>query len=95
MKTEKIFNFLYALGAAIVIFGAWQKITHRQLADIFLTIGLLTEVGLFVIMAFQSFIKTPTSEAAQSYPKIEHADNSGLTESVNNLNKTIKQVFNR
>ena len=27
------------MGAAIVIFGAWQKITHQPLADFFLTAG--------------------------------------------------------
>lgn len=94
MKTEKIFNFLYALGAAIVIFGAWQKITHRPLADVFLTIGLLTEVGLFVIMAFQELVKKHSSESSP-YPKIQGSDNSALTDSINNLNQTIKHVFNR
>lgn len=94
MKTDKIFNFLYAFGAAIVIFGAWQKITHRPLADIFLTLGLLTEVVLFVIMAFQELFKKSSSEIV-SYTKTEKIDNSVLTDSLNNLNQTIKQVFNR
>lgn len=97
MKSEKAFNFLYALGAAIVIFGAWQKITHRPLADLFLTIGLLTEVGLFVVMAFQElFNNNDVKERMQGYidgsPK---KNNSELTESVNSLNQTIKQIFNR
>jgi hypothetical protein len=97
MKTEKLFNFLYALGAAIVIFGAWQKITHRPLADIFLTIGLLTEVALFIIMAFQElFNNDDLKERMRKYRDGSlTTDSSSLTESVNNLNQTIKQVFNR
>lgn len=96
MKTQKLINFLYALGAAIVIFGAWQKITHRPFADIFLTIGLLTEVVLFVIMAFQElFNNNDINGRMRKYQDGSAASNTALTESVNNLNQTIKQVFNR
>lgn len=40
------------MGAAIVIFGAWQKITHQPMADFFLTAGLITEAIIFVVYAF-------------------------------------------
>ena len=35
-STERIVNVMVCMGAAIVIFGAWQKITHQPLADFFL-----------------------------------------------------------
>jgi hypothetical protein len=49
---EKAVNIVVCLGAAIVIFGAWQKITHQPLADFFLTAGLLTEALIFIVYAF-------------------------------------------
>lgn len=49
-------NFFYSIGAAIVILGAWLKITHITLGPITgnfaLTIGLVTEAIIFVIFAF-------------------------------------------
>jgi gliding motility-associated protein GldL len=40
------------VGAAIVIFGALQKILHTELANFFLTAGLLTEALIFLVYAF-------------------------------------------
>lgn len=94
MKAEKVFNFVYAIGAAIVVYGAWLKITHKQTADLFLTIGLLTEVAIFVIIGLQELLKKSTTDIT-AYPKVESSNNTELTESVNNLTKTIKQIFNR
>lgn len=94
MKTDKFFNFLYSIGAAVVIYGALLKITHKGNADLFLTIGLITEVIIFTLTAFHELFKKHASEIV-SYPKMDVVDNSALTESVNKLNHTIKQVFNR
>ena len=38
-RFEKVVNVITSIGASIVIFGAWQKITHQTYADLFLTIG--------------------------------------------------------
>lgn len=49
-------NFFYSIGAAIVILGAWLKITHINIGpitgNIALTVGLITEAIIFVIFAF-------------------------------------------
>jgi gliding motility-associated protein GldL len=50
-STERVVNVVVCMGAAIVIFGAWQKITHQALADFFLTAGLLTEAVIFIVYA--------------------------------------------
>jgi hypothetical protein len=55
---------------------------------------LVTEVIIFTLTGFHELFKRPSANVS-SYPKIERADTSSLTESVNNLNQTIKQVFNR
>jgi gliding motility-associated protein GldL len=79
-STEKLVNIIVCVGAAVVIFGAWQKITHQRLADFFLTAGLLTESLIFLIYAF---LPPPGGEMrilAEALPKLAGAnsDNPSL-----------------
>jgi gliding motility-associated protein GldL len=76
-STERIVNVIVCMGAAIVIFGAWQKITHQALADFFLTAGLITEAIIFVVYAF---LPPPGSEMhaiAEALPKLAGSANTG------------------
>lgn len=76
-STERIVNVIVCMGAAIVIFGAWQKITHQALADFFLTAGLITEAIIFVVYAF---LPPPGSEMhaiAEALPKLAGSGNAG------------------
>jgi gliding motility-associated protein GldL len=76
-STERIVNIIVCMGAAIVIFGAWQKITHQPLADFFLTAGLITEAVIFVVYAF---LPPPGSEMhaiAEALPKMANNANTG------------------
>ncbi len=69
-STEKLVNVIVCVGAAVVIFGAWQKITHQKLANFFLTAGLLTEALIFMVYAF---LPPPGSEMhalAEALPKL-------------------------
>lgn len=52
-KGKIIMNFIYGVGAAVVIVGAWAKILHLPIANIMITVGLLTEAFIFVISAFE------------------------------------------
>lgn len=52
-RWKTIMNFVYGMGAAVVIVGALFKILHLKGADIMLTVGLLTEAGIFIISAFE------------------------------------------
>ena len=75
-STERLVNVIVCIGAAIVIFGAWQKITHQPLADFFLTAGLITEAVIFVVYAF---LPPPGSEMhaiAEALPKLASNSNS-------------------
>lgn len=94
MNKERIFNFSYALGAAAVIIGAMGKIMHYSWSDIVLQISLITEAGIFVLLAIQELLKKESMivTTQQIGASVDHSE---LTESVNQLNKTIKQVFNR
>lgn len=76
-STDRVVNVIVCMGAAIVIFGAWQKITHQPLADFFLTAGLITEAIIFVVYAF---LPPPGSEMhaiAEILPKLAGNSNAG------------------
>ena len=53
---KKTMNFVYGMGAAVVIIGALFKIQHITLGPItgglMLTIGLIVEAGVFAVSAF-------------------------------------------
>ena len=49
---QRLFNFAYSIGAAIVIWGALFKILHLPGGNALLCIGMGTEVVMFLITAF-------------------------------------------
>lgn len=51
-KGQRFFNFAYSIGAAIVIWGALFKLLHLPGGNLLLTIGMGTEVLMFVLSAF-------------------------------------------
>lgn len=51
-KGQRFFNFAYSIGAAIVIWGALFKILHLQGGNMLLSIGMGTEVLMFILTAF-------------------------------------------
>lgn len=67
VKIDKYLNVLFCIGAAVVIFGALAKIQHWQSADLFITTGLLSEVGIFLIMGVVE-AKKPKENAQQGEP---------------------------
>lgn len=63
---------VYGIGAAVVILGALFKIMHWPGAGAMLTIGLLTEAGIFIISAFQPVHLDP--DWAKVYPQLAEED---------------------
>lgn len=49
---QRLFNFAYSIGAAIVIWGALFKILHLPGDNLLLSIGMGTEVLMFILTAF-------------------------------------------
>lgn len=47
-KVSKWFDVLVSLAAAVVLFGALQKLLHSPIADLMLKIGLYTEAAIFL-----------------------------------------------
>ena len=58
LRQKKLMNMVYGLGAAVVLIGALFKILHFSIGPltggVMLTIGLLTEAGIFIFSAFES-----------------------------------------
>jgi gliding motility-associated protein GldL len=68
--TERLVNVLVCVGAAVVIFGAWAKILHKSFADTMLTVGLLTEAGIFLLYAFLPPPGGEMAKIAEALPKM-------------------------
>lgn len=49
---QRFFNFAYSIGAAVVIWGALFKILHLPGGDVLLSVGMCTEVLMFILTAF-------------------------------------------
>ncbi|WP_226064177.1 type IX secretion system motor protein PorL/GldL [Kaistella polysaccharea] len=77
---EATYNFIYSIGAAIVILGALFKMTHWSIGpltgNVTLAIGLITEAIIFTIFAFDA----PKSEESYAwenvYPELLDSDAS-------------------
>lgn len=67
---EAVYNFIYSIGAAIVILGALFKMTHWSLGpltgNVTLAIGLITEAIIFTIFAFDA----PKSEESYAWENV-------------------------
>lgn len=67
---EAVYNFIYSIGAAIVILGALFKMTHWSIGpltgNVTLAIGLITEAIIFTIFAFDA----PKSEESYAWENV-------------------------
>lgn len=52
-----LIDVLVSAGAAVIIFAAWAKLTHKSYADVMLTTGMWTETAIFLVYAAIEWIK--------------------------------------
>ncbi|HEX9511362.1 MAG TPA: hypothetical protein VF939_12825 [Puia sp.] len=90
MRLEKIINTAYSFGAAIVVFGAWGKLEHKDFGDIALTAGLLTETCIFFIYGLMEWRRDPAPQPAEQKPT--SSDGSASPEDVGELTATMQQT---
>ena len=64
-------NFLYSIGALVVLLGALFKLQHWPYANIILPIGMLTEVVIFFFSAFEPSVEIP--DWSKVYPQLREA----------------------
>lgn len=89
MLLDKIINTAFSLGAAIVIFGAWSKIEHKDYGDKALTAGLLTETGIFCVYGLLEWRKEP---ARNEVPPAPLEGSPAYKENVEELTDSIRQT---
>lgn len=87
---NKVLNTAYSIGAAIVVFGAWGKIEHKDFGDTALTAGLLTEVVLFLVYGIMEWRKE--SETTKT---IANSGNGGNTEELTDALKGVSTTLNK
>jgi len=88
-STERLVNVFVCVGAAVVIFGAWAKILHKPIANVMLTVGLLTEAVIFIIYAFLPPPGHEMEALAEALPKL--GGNSG-NPSLNAMDKMMQEA---
>jgi gliding motility-associated protein GldL len=52
-----LIDVLVSLGASVIIFAAWAKLTNQSFADALLSVGMWTESGIFLIYAILEWVK--------------------------------------
>ena len=81
---QRFFNFAYSIGAAIVIWGALFKILHLPGGNMLLSIGMGTEVLMFILSAFDR--PAPEYKWERIYPALAEDVNAGeIPESAHSL----------
>ncbi len=66
-----LIDVLVSAGAAVIIFAAWAKITHKSYADTMLTVGMWTETAIFLVYAIIEWVKPKSHE--EDVPEVEVA----------------------
>lgn len=98
---KKLMNFLYGMGAAVVIVGALFKLMHWPGAGPMLIVGLLTEAFIFGLSAFEApekdldwslvYPELAGGEASPKGKKENPADAQGLlSQKLDNMLKEAK-----
>jgi len=93
MHFEKIMNTLYSFAAAVVIFGAWAKLEHRDYGSLALTVGLLTETGIFFLYGLMEWSKKPAEKADPIDPPVSNERAEDLTTTLKQTNRLLNKVF--
>lgn len=57
-----LIDVLVSAGAAVIIFAAWAKLTHKSYADVMLTVGMWTETAIFLVYAIIEWVKPKSHE---------------------------------
>jgi hypothetical protein len=92
MHFEKIINTIYSFGAAIVVFGAWGKLEHKDFGDTALTVGLLVETGIFCVYGLMEWRKN-SEQPEQVHRPAEKVDVGELTTTMKQTNQILNKVF--
>jgi hypothetical protein len=96
MNLEKVMNTVYSFAAAVVIFGAWAKLEHKEYGSLALTAGLLTEVAIFFLYGILEWGSHPEGDRIDlpgKPPEAVHREAEELTSTLKQTNRILNKVF--
>ncbi|HUB61538.1 MAG TPA: hypothetical protein VL978_12580 [Puia sp.] len=96
MLTDKIINTAYSFAAAVVVFGAWAKLEHKEFGSTALTVGMLVESGIFFIygvMEWRNRKRSAEAPELQSQPPVKMTDPNELTKTMERTNSILTKIF--
>jgi gliding motility-associated protein GldL len=68
-RWKTFMGYVYGWGASLVMLGALFKLQHWEYSGLFLTIGLITEVFIFFLSAFEPSLEMP--DWGKVYPELK------------------------
>lgn len=87
-KFKTIMNYVYSLGAAVVIAGALFKIMHWPFANFMLITGMGTEVLVFIVFAIDPTQVHMELDWTLVYPELADGEHGGEKKDKNNKSIT-------
>lgn len=91
-KTDRYLNIMVCVGAAVVIVGAWMKITTMPGANFMLTVGLLTEAFIFICYAFVPPAPDHMASLAESLPKMMSGVSTSGNPALDKMDKMLQEA---
>ena len=105
---DAVLNFVYSMGAAVVIFGALVKMTHLPIpfisANVVLGLGLAVEALIFIVFAFNPPAEEtkyawenvyPELMDANATPKPRKAVESKVTSNISELEVSLSEKLDK
>jgi len=93
MLFDKIINTIFSFGAALVVFGAWAKLEHKEFGNTALTIGMLVETGIFCMYGLLEWRKKSAQDSGNEPTASERVDVGDLTDTMKETNQILNKVF--
>jgi gliding motility-associated protein GldL len=80
-----LIDVLVSAGAAVIIFAAWAKLTHKSYADVMLTTGMWTETAIFLVYAAIEWVKPKHHEEDDEIPEAAMAKSANPLASMDKM----------
>ena len=88
-KINHVLEVTFSIGAALVILGAYGKIIHASWGGFMLSVGMITEVFLFLATGVILIFEKPSKTNTPTYTALEISE---LQNKISSLNKSLSAI---
>jgi hypothetical protein len=88
-KINHVLEITFSIGAALVILGAYGKIIHASWGGFMLSVGMITEVFLFLATGVILIFEKPSKTNTPTYTALEISE---LQNKISSLNKSLSAI---